>query len=239
VAKRPRRDPPSLTRAQDDVIDFARMPLEVDPKGSTGADLTASLFQTRHLDEIPAPEEDESVERREPAKEELLLAAHAMAISLSFRRLATELKHGLVDAAAVPEVASLVQAGSQLFDFWGDSPSRCRSMILALVDYQTDGLSDAASLRGAALGVVNGICERMPNLSAAAKTEESLRALVAVVRAWAQQREGGPGIDTALDTLFTALGVPLKDAKSVRQARMDWKRAKREGGRRPRKGIGG
>jgi hypothetical protein len=242
---------------EGEVIEWAGMPTVGLPLsealnrdgGTRAVELERHVFLAFHLDQVPDPASEEADEgeaaRRRPSTAELEAAAFAMALSVSLRDLASALKHGLLGQDDAAKATRLVRAGARLFDFpWEAPPKARRHMIMDLVEHQLAGANESIRdmkgpqrvryLSSVALGVLSGICVRMPDLATAAQQPEALRAVVAVVRARGGVRDGGPGIDTALQRLFNALGLPLS-RDSVRQARMDWKRERRDGKPRRRK----
>jgi hypothetical protein len=226
-----------------------RLPEGIDVERlSRAADMERILFRDVHLSQVPEPTSDEQngAPLRCPSSTELEAAAHAMAASISFRRLATALKHGLMDPEIAAEAMAHVRAAARLFKFSVDAPPGARrAVVMSLMEFQCEGIYElmregteqvrANLVRSVALGVISGICVRVPDLADVAQKPESLRAALAVARAWTNARQGGPGIDTALQNLFNLLGLPL-GWRSVRQARMDWRRTRRDGKPRARKG---
>jgi hypothetical protein len=239
---------------EDEVIEWAEMPVSTKfldrDERSRAAELELHLFLAFHLSQVQEPTSDDDCEedgtaRRKPSTAEIEAAAFAQALSVSFRELATALKHGLMGPDDAVEAMRRVRTGARLFDFpWDASHKARRDMVMDLVEHQLAGIGGelramqpprrVPHLSAAALGVLSGICVRMPDLAGAAQQPEVLRAVAAVVRARAGVRDGGPGIDAALQRLFATLGMPLHK-NSVRQARMDWKRERRDGKPRRRK----
>jgi hypothetical protein len=202
------------------------------------------------LSQVPDPTSEEAEEgatHRQPSTAELEAAAFAMLLSVSLRDLATDLKHGLLGQEDAGKATRFVRTVARLFNIPWDAPPRARrNMIMDLVEFQAEHAVPVAAIRDMppdaritylssfALGAISGICVYLPDLATAAQQPDALRAMAAVIRARVGVRDGGPGIDTALQRLFMALGVPLPK-NSVRQARMDWKRERREGKPRRRK----
>ena len=109
-----------------------RLPEGIDVERlSRAADMERILFRDVHLSQVPEPTSDEQngAPLRCPSSTELEAAAHAMAASISFRRLATALKHGLIDPEIAAEAMAHVRAAARLFEIFsgcsaGRSPSR-------------------------------------------------------------------------------------------------------------------